>query len=177
MMRHLTPADYRRMPWANGRGVTVELWREEVAGQLSLRLSMATVAEDGPFSLFPGIDRVLTVISGPGFDLLGEGLRLRADLLCPVAFPGDVALAAVGVTGSSEDFNVMTARGGLRAGVEVLTAGGSFDAKRVFVFALGPTDLLAEGTSLHLSTHDLVETAGRGLIEAGGPVLAAALDG
>ena len=27
MIRHLTPAGYRAMPWANGRGQTVELWR------------------------------------------------------------------------------------------------------------------------------------------------------
>ncbi len=29
IFRHLTPADYRSMPWANGRGTTVELFRQE----------------------------------------------------------------------------------------------------------------------------------------------------
>ena len=83
-MKHLTPADYRTQPWANGRGQTVELLRLERDGVLHLRLSMATVAEDGPFSIFPGIDRNLTVISGPGFDLRGDGLALTcAPLLRP----------------------------------------------------------------------------------------------
>ena len=71
---HLTPAEYRRMPWANGHGETLELLRREGAeGQLLLRLSVAQVVENGAFSRLPGIDRVLTVISGPGFDLAGGG--------------------------------------------------------------------------------------------------------
>ena len=78
MIRHLTPAGYRRQPWANGRGVTVELARADGPDGLIWRLSMATVAEDGPFSLFPGIERNLTVISGPGFHLRGDGIALDA---------------------------------------------------------------------------------------------------
>lgn len=109
MIRHLVRADYRVMPWANGRGQTVELIRVDGPQGLIWRLSMAAVVEDGPFSLFPGIARNLTVLSGPGFDLLGEGVHLRADPLVPVAFAGDLALAAVGVSAPTEDFNVMTA--------------------------------------------------------------------
>jgi environmental stress-induced protein Ves len=109
-MKHLTPADYTRQPWKNGKGVTVELARAEAEGALLWRLSMATVAEDGPFSLFPGIERNLTVISGPGFRLVGDGVALDCQLLQPVAFPGDIALSAHGTAqGESDDFNVMTA--------------------------------------------------------------------
>ena len=111
MIRVLRAADYKAMPWANGRGTTVEMLRVERGGALALRLSRAMVVEDGAFSLFPGIERNLTVLSGAGFDLVGSGLRLQARLLEPVAFAGDVALRAVGVTGPCEDFNVMTARG------------------------------------------------------------------
>ena len=110
MIRHLTPGDYVSMPWANGRGTTVEMLRETGPdGALRLRLSMASVFEDGPFSSFPGIERNLTVISGPGFDLLGE-TQFTAAPLRPVAFPGDVPIAAVGVAAPCDDFNVMTAR-------------------------------------------------------------------
>ncbi|NJS39443.1 MAG: HutD family protein [Rhodobacteraceae bacterium] len=109
MTRHLTPADYTRQPWKNGRGVTVEMWRVEVDGQLLARLSRASVVEDGPFSLFPGIERNLTVLSGPGFRLTGEGHDFRCAPLIPVAFPGDVALMATETGGQpSDDFNVMT---------------------------------------------------------------------
>ena len=110
MNRHLTPADYTAMPWANGRGTTVEIIRENGPdGALLMRLSMASVVEDGPFSIFPGVERNLTVISGPGFDLVGQ-TRIRAAPLHPIAFAGDVPMAAIGVTARCDDFNVMTAR-------------------------------------------------------------------
>lgn len=111
-MRRLRPSDYRRMPWANGRGTTTEMLRDEAPdGTLLWRLSMASVAEDGPFSVFPGIERNLTVISGPGFRLRGEGIDLPCRPLEPVAFPGDVTVRAEGTGGIvSEDVNVMTAR-------------------------------------------------------------------
>ena len=108
-MRHLTAADYRVMPWANGRGTTTELIRVDRAGALDWRLSMAQVVEDGAFSSLPGIARNLTVIDGPGFDLVGPRLRLAARPLEPVAFSGDLEIRAEGVTGPSVDFNVMTA--------------------------------------------------------------------
>lgn len=117
-MRHMTAADYRVMPWANGRGVTTELIRADRDGALDWRLSMAQVVEEGPFSRLPGVERNLTVIEGPGFDLVGPGVRLAARLLEPVAFSGDQQLAAVGVTGPSVDFNVMTA--GRAAKVQVV---------------------------------------------------------
>lgn len=110
MITYLSQADFKTMAWANGKGVTVEMLRLERAGKLILRLSRAMVVEDGAFSLFPGIERNLTVLSGPGFDLVGDGLHLAARPLLPVAFPGDLPLRAVQVTAPSEDFNVMTDR-------------------------------------------------------------------
>lgn len=109
MIIHLSSGDFTSMLWANGRGTTVEMLRVEREGRLILRLSRAMVVEDGAFSLFPGIARNLTVLSGPGFDLVGDGVFLAARRLVPVAFAGDLPIRAVGVAGSSEDFNVMTA--------------------------------------------------------------------
>jgi environmental stress-induced protein Ves len=121
MIRHLTGADFRVMPWANGRGTTTELWREDRDGQLFWRLSRARVVEDGAFSLLPGVARNLTVINGPGFDLVGEGLHMRAVPFHPVAFGGELAIRAAGVTAPSDDFNVMTAADAPRPDVQVLT--------------------------------------------------------
>jgi environmental stress-induced protein Ves len=99
------------MPWANGRGTTAELLREDGPEGLQFRLSMASVVGDGPFSMLPGIERTLTVISGPGFRLAGKGLSLICAPLVPVSFPGDLAMQAEGTGGlPSVDFNVMTAR-------------------------------------------------------------------
>ena len=140
MFRHVTADSYRVMPWANGRGQTTEMLRRDGAAGFVWRLSMAQVVEDGPFSVLPGVQRNLTVIEGPGFDLVGYGVSLRADLLVPVAFSGDLALGAVGVTGPSVDFNVMVAGDwpevAVIAGDTRLAAGGL-----LLVMALGPVQV------------------------------------
>jgi uncharacterized protein len=109
MIRHLRPSDYRVQRWANGRGETVEIARADGPEGMLWRLSVAQVVEDGAFSRFPRIHRSLTVIEGPGFRLRGEGIDLRADPMLPVAFSGEVAIRAEGVSAPSRDFNVMVA--------------------------------------------------------------------
>lgn len=134
MIRVLSQADFKTMPWANGKGVTVELARVDDAQGMLWRLSRAAVVEEGDFSIFPGVDRNLTVIEGPGFDLEGA-LSLRADPLKPVEFPGDVPLAARRVTAPCEDFNVMVRRGAMRAEVRLMN-GGQIGPGRVAILAL-----------------------------------------
>lgn len=178
-LRHLTAADFRRQPWANGRGETLELARADAAGAMLWRLSVATVETDGPFSLFPGVDRVLTVIEGPGFALEGEGIALRAGPLEPVAFPGDVPVRAAGVSAPCRDLNVMTARGRWRARVRrgvaefaVAPAPGGLAA----LFALAPGGLIANGERLEAARGDLVLSPGFTAVVSSVPLLAVALD-
>lgn len=166
----VSPSSYRAMPWANGKGVTTEILREDGPAGLLIRLSMAIVVENGPFSAFPGIDRILTVIDGPGFGLIGAGLDLRAEPLVPVAFPGDVEISATGVTGRAVDFNVMTARGIGAACVVPLAPGGTarIAAARLAVFAVGDTTVDIEGRRRALRRHatliaaDAAEVVNRG---------------
>ena len=173
-LRHLTPADYTRQPWKNGRGMTTELWRQEREGQLLVRLSRAAVVEDGPFSVFPGVERNLTVLSGPGFRLTGPGLDLRCEPMVPVAFPGDVAVMATETQGQqSDDFNVMTARALPKPQVIVaqndsLPAGGT-----LALYALGPC--LVNGTVVN--REDLVLTEGAVRLQGDWPVIAVRLSG
>lgn len=150
MMRHLTPADYRTQPWKNGRGTTTELLHltDPVTGATLVRLSRASVVEDGPFSLFPGIERNLTVLTGAGFRLVGPDVDLRCDPLHPVAFPGDIEVRAVETNSQpSDDFNVMTARHLPRPEVSVvrtltLPAGGT-----LALYALGPCAVNGEAVA------------------------------
>lgn len=168
MIRHLTPADYTTMPWANGRGQTVEMIRENGPdGGLLWRLSMASVVEDGPFSIFPGVERNLTVISGPGFDLVGEA-KLTAAPLMPVAFPGDVPMAATDVTAPSDDFNVMTARALPLPDVRVLHSGSIAPPTPglLAVFALEPATV----SGCPLGRHDLIITDEKAHLD-GGPFI------
>lgn len=178
-VRHLRAADFRRQPWANGRGETLELARADDGAGMLWRLSLATVAEDGPFSVFPGVDRSLTVIEGPGFDLVGEGIARRAALLEPVAFPGDVPVAARGVTAPSRDFNAMVARGRWRVRVRREVAefavpvapGGS-----VAILALSLGGVIVNGEAFEVLRGDLLMSRGFAAVFAAAPVLAVALD-
>jgi len=153
-MIHLTPADYKTMPWSNGKGVTVEMLRVDGEAGLKWRLSRASVVENGPFSIFPGIERNLTVITGPGFDLVGDQ-RLQARPLVPVAFAGDVAIAAEGVAAPSDDFNVMTARGLPLPEVSVLDDAAQLGAGGTLaIFALAAATVNGQA----LGRYDLVLT-------------------
>ncbi|CAN7330493.1 HutD/Ves family protein [Pararhizobium sp. LjRoot238] len=107
---------YRRMPWKNGGGETVEIAvfpPEADLATFGWRVSMATVASDGPFSVFPGIDRTLSILDGHGMELAIEG---RAPVVLtqasrPLAFPADTPTSARLVSGAIVDLNVMTRRG------------------------------------------------------------------
>mgnify|MGYP003596653031 FL=1 len=174
-MIHLTPADYIRQPWKNGKGMTTELLHlRDPAGATLFRLSRASVVEDGPFSLFPGIERNLTVLTGPGFRLTGPGLNLRCDPLVPVAFPGDVAVAASETNGQpSDDFNVMTARRLPLPQVSVVQDGGLDGAGPLALYALGPCRVNGEP----VAPGELVLTDGPASLTGDGPVIAVRYSG
>ncbi len=72
----LKAENHRRMPWKNGGGVTVEIAVHPQGASVDdfdWRVSMATVASHGPFSIFPGIDRTLSVLEGDGILLDVDG--------------------------------------------------------------------------------------------------------
>ena len=164
------------MPWANGKGTTIEMLRLDGPDGLLLRISRASVVENGPFSRFPGVERNLTVITGPGFSLRGAGLGrdLRCGLFEPVAFPGDVDIEAVGVTAPSDDLNVMTARALPRPEVVVvrdrvtLDAGGVLAAYAVEGARVG---------GLHLRRGELALGEGVVAVDPNGAVVCARIRG
>ncbi|WP_245512837.1 HutD family protein [Rhizobium sp. BK376] len=124
-MTHLRAQDYRRMPWKNGGGETVEIIvSPEGAGlaDFDWRISMATVATDGPFSIFPDTDRTLSILEGAGMALSIEGhdpILLTRDSV-PLPFPADAVTSATLADGPITDLNVMTRRGKISHQVERL---------------------------------------------------------
>ena len=128
-MRLLHADGHRRMPWKDGGGETVEIALSPPGAALDAfdwRVSMATVASDGPFSRFPGIDRTLTVLEGRGLALAVAG-RPPAALTPsspPFGFPGDAATSATLLDGPVVDLNVMTRRGRFRHAVLPLRLDG-----------------------------------------------------
>jgi len=113
-MRILGPADYQVQPWRNGMGATTELAsapRPGGAPGFLWRLSIADVATDGAFSIFPDIDRVITVIEGAGMTLdAGTNGRHVLEPFKPFAFPGEWPIDGFLKAGPVRDFNLMVDR-------------------------------------------------------------------
>lgn len=126
----LRASNYRRMPWKNGGGETVEIAvtpADAGLGDFHWRVSMATVASDGPFSIFPDIDRTLSILDGAGMTLFIDG-REPATLTRespPLPFAADVATSATLVNGPITDLNVMTRRGKITHHVERIVVDGT----------------------------------------------------
>ncbi len=119
-MRIIDPGGFRAMRWANGGGSTHEIAREDRAGKLLWRLSIATVAEDSAFSRFEGLARVLTVIEGAGMVLETPEGRLEALRFRPVQFSGELPVMARLIAGPLRDFNVIHDPTQIAAEVRVL---------------------------------------------------------
>ncbi len=127
MLQRFFITDLPVSPWKNGGGSTREIvCRPEAAGMdgFDWRVSIATIAQAGPFSSFAGVDRVIMLLGGDGVRLRSaSGIDHRLDRHhAPFAFAGDEALDCTLLGGTSTDFNVMTRRGALRAEVSVLQA-------------------------------------------------------
>lgn len=120
-VRIIASNHYRRERWRNGAGWTREIARIAIAApQLELdaddpwdvRLSIAEIEQDAPFSAFPGIDRELVLLAGNGLSLDFED-----DGSVPLApphgrhrFAGERAVAGRLTDGRTLDFNLMWKR-------------------------------------------------------------------
>ncbi|MGW1253757.1 HutD/Ves family protein [Streptomyces sp. NPDC002513] len=84
------------------------------------RVSIADVARGGPFSAFEGVDRVITVVDGPGMALTVDGVAHVMDAPYePFSFSGDAATECELLDGPIVDFNVMVRRSRMRAQVRI----------------------------------------------------------
>ena len=99
--------DVQPQPWKNGGGVTRELLAWPTATDWLVRISVADIEKDGPFSAFPKIKRTITVLSGAGIRL-GEPLNVELrPKNPPFTFSGDLAPDCELVRGPTRDLNAM----------------------------------------------------------------------
>ncbi|RKT27624.1 hypothetical protein B0G69_3453 [Paraburkholderia sp. RAU2J] len=114
-------------PWKNGGGVTREVAVfPERAGMNDFvwRVSIADVAQAGPFSRFEGIDRTLVLLSGAGMVLDETGARAAKShaltrALDIARFDGEAQIDARLVDGATRDFNLMVRRDAARGELDV----------------------------------------------------------
>lgn len=96
-------------PWRNGGGRTRELLAWPSPDDWTLRISVAEIERDGPFSAFPGVERWFAVLSGDGVRL-GDPPRALSPGDPPHRFDGGEAPACRLIGGPTRDLNVMARR-------------------------------------------------------------------
>lgn len=101
-------ADVAAQPWKNGGGVTRELFAWPNAQNWVVRLSIAEIERDGPFSAFLGVTRYFAVLSGAGVFLEDVGALRQGD--APVRFEGDEPRECRLLDGPTRDLNLMIRR-------------------------------------------------------------------
>jgi uncharacterized protein len=138
MMHTVHLADCPFVPWANGGGRTRELLAWPRRDDWVVRVSVAEIEADGPFSSLAGIDRCFAVLDGAGVVLAlpcGEQHLTPHD--AAVAFPGEAAPMCRLLDGPTRDLNLMVRRG---AGRPVMRRG---------VFPKARWSGLFDGVALH----------------------------
>jgi uncharacterized protein len=182
--RLVPAARFRAMPWRNGGGTTWEIARGRIDSQGAdddddawhWRFSIAEIASDGPFSAFPHIDRLLTVVEGAGIALTIDGAEPR--LLHPgddIQFRGEAAIGCALVAGPTRDLNLMVDRRVAR-----LVPGGegrrivAAEGETVVLYALEEVGLRVEAERSVVSAGDAVVGCGEteAVIERGRAVWA-----
>ncbi|NMM22506.1 MAG: HutD family protein [Phycicoccus sp.] len=115
-------ADLPVIPWHNGGGVTREVVASGASGtpvtsggsdpqDFDWRVSIADVSQPGPFSAFPGVDRVLTLVEGERMELVIDGVVHVLGLHESLSFDGASRTSCSLPAGPTRDLNVMTPSG------------------------------------------------------------------
>ncbi|MBI3156464.1 MAG: HutD family protein [Burkholderiales bacterium] len=120
-------------PWRNGGGTTRVLltWPggPGTAAPWQLRISVAEIAADGPFSPFPGVERWFAVVAGAGVQLGLPGgvatLRAGDD---PLHFDGEAAPGCTLLAGPTQDLNLMVRHDAGQAGMAPARPGATLPA-------------------------------------------------
>lgn len=162
----LRAADYSRMPWKNGSGSTEEIARDAGLGLegFGWRVSIADIEESGGFSLFPGYQRIITVLQGAGMTLDIDGATTEPLLPGdPFAFKGDSTVSCTLLDGAIRDFNLIYAPDRYRVSlqwVDVLKPQRLFSSATTLLLFSAAEQMaanMAEHTPQLLEKHDCLQ--------------------
>ncbi len=128
---HLTPAAFRRFPWKNGGGVTIDIAEDRDPGSapggwdgVIWRLGRTTISVPAPFSDLSGFDRCQVVVSGRGLVLdTPEGEVDLRQPFTPARYRGEAPIASRLENGPVEVVNLIADRQRAAIRLEVLRVG------------------------------------------------------
>jgi environmental stress-induced protein Ves len=101
-------ADRKPQAWKNGGGLTRELLAWPSTADWRVRLSVADITADGPFSAFESVRRWFAVLEGDGVCLTVDGVATELLATSPVFdFAGAASTGCTLLGGPTRDFNLM----------------------------------------------------------------------
>lgn len=171
MITRLDPSQYRRTPWKNGGGVTVDIAEQD--GVWRFGRTPITVA--GPFSDYAGFDRLQILVAGRGLvlDTPDGEIDVRRPLE-PVRFAGETRITSRLEAGPVEVVNLIGARAKVRIALDVLRAGDTLSVEpgtHLAYAAQGTAALEIDGTPHRLAADHALRA------EASGPTVVKGIGG
>lgn len=185
-LTRLDPKTYRRTPWKNGGGVTIDIADAYAPGAtpgswsgMLWRLGRTEIVAPGPFSDLSGYDRILTVIDGRGLVLEiagGAALDVR-EPFAPVRFRGEDRIMSRLEAGPVAVLNLISDRQ-CHIDVAILTGDThALNAAITIVYALEASSVTIGGTDHALDADVALRLDGAGgeLVVRGGRVALATI--
>lgn len=185
-LRPLPAASRRIEPWANGLGQTALVLREPDDGNWTVRISIAQVESEGPFSELADTQRLLVPLDAAMELRFPDGRIQRANRFGVLRFSGSPAPFGALPDGATRDFNLMLrgdARGELfaRTLVDSMVLPAEGGARWLVYLHRGDASLSVGGSTLQLAADDAAlvgfpaKSGERAVIEGGGELVLARL--
>ncbi len=146
--------------WRNGGGSTRELLCWPSADTWTVRISLADIDADGPFSAFAGVERWFVVVEGAGVALrFAEGRREVRAGDAPLRFDGSAAPGCSLLDGPTRDLNLMlrASRGVMQPVAPGVEWAAEFDLRALFTRVAGRWS--GDGLSLNVPAATLLWSA------------------
>ena len=153
-MRIIRKSEFIEGRWRNGMGMSWDIASDPAGTEdFGWRFAIARIDADVPFSDYPNVDRIFTLIEGNGLDLDFEGRPALAvhRRFVPHPYPCDVPTFCRLRDGACRALNLFTRRGRWRAAADVMSSRAEIaHPGLILLFALkGAADVdghaLAEG--------------------------------
>jgi len=168
----LDPKAYRRTPWKNGGGVTIDIADDYAPGTppgswsgMLWRFGRTQIVTPAPFSDLSGFDRILTVIGGRGLWLdIAGGISLDVrEPFRPVRFRGEDRIVSRLEAGPVAVLNLLADRATHAIDVSILAGGATcaLDATINVVYALEDSVVTIDD-SLPLASDEALRIDGAG---------------
>ena len=134
------------LAWKNGGGSTRNVLASPAGSgpeHFDWRVSIAEVAADGPFSAFPGVERVIMLVEGAEMALDVDGVTHRLERFDLLAFSGEATTLCRVPSGPTRDLNLMTRRDRATGTLHRVDVAGRYEAavsdgEVVLLVALSP---------------------------------------